>query len=50
MAVVKRWIGVEGVYQEGTVEVDDNATEKEIDAAVFEEAGQLIDWGWSKED
>ena len=46
---VEWWIGIDGDYQEGELEVDDNASEKDIDRMVFEEIGQLIDWGWRKD-
>jgi len=38
--------GYAGVIHEGEIEVEDNATDDEIDAMVREEAFDCIEWGW----
>jgi len=40
--------GFVGGDREGEVEVEDNATEQEIDAIIREEVFNFISWGWTE--
>lgn len=47
-----RWYlntGFAGCNYEGDFEVEDDATEDEIEVLAKEEAFNVIDWGWVKE-
>lgn len=50
MRIIKWWsgAGMVGSDREGEVEVEDDATEKEIDAIVREEVFNHFEWGWSE--
>lgn len=41
-------IGMQGCDRSGEVEVDDDATDADIEAAVREEVFNFISWGWEK--
>ena len=41
-------IGLAGCRQAGSVEVEDDATNEDIDAIVREEVFNLVEWGWSE--
>lgn len=40
--------GQSGGTQSGTIEVEDDATDEQIDSAVGEEVFNIISWGWSE--
>lgn len=42
--------GIQGADRSGTVEVDDDATEADIDAIVREEVFNFISWNWWEEE
>ncbi|MEJ0095149.1 MAG: hypothetical protein WDN46_17550 [Methylocella sp.] len=50
--IVKYWIdrGVSGNDIEDEIELDDDATDHEIDEAVKEEMCNVISYGWEKKD
>ncbi len=52
MKKVYWWLetGFVGCDHEGYFEVEDNATEEEIDKIAREEAFDNIDWGWKVEE
>jgi hypothetical protein len=41
-------VGVAGCEQEGTIEVDDDATEEDIDAAVSDDMFNVVSWSWKE--
>lgn len=41
--------GTQGCDREGEIEVEDNATDDEIDADVREEVFGFVEWCWSEE-
>lgn len=50
-AMIIKWTcetGYANCTHEGEVEVDDNATDEEIDEIVREEVFEYIGWGWEK--
>jgi hypothetical protein len=49
--IIKWWLetGKQGGAESGEIEVEDNATEKEIDLLVREEVFNIVSWGWSDE-
>lgn len=42
--------GFAGETYKGEIEVDDNATDEEIDELVREEVFNVIEWGWERKD
>lgn len=42
-------IGLVGCRRGGTLDVDDDADEKEIEEIVREEVFQHVDWNWERE-
>lgn len=40
--------GMQGCDRSGEIEVEDTATEEEIDHLVREEAFNFIEWGWNE--
>lgn len=52
MKKIRWWseTGTVGADRDGEIEVDDSATEDEIDAAVREEVFNYFSWGWSPSD
>ncbi len=52
MRAIEWWLetGKQGGDESGEIEVEDNATEEEIDALVREEVFNIVSWGWSEKD
>jgi hypothetical protein len=42
-------IGLAGCNQAGTIEVEDNATEDDIQERVRDEVFNVVEWGWSED-
>lgn len=42
--------GQSGGTHTGTIEVEDDATEEQIESAVSDEVFNIISWGWSERD
>lgn len=40
--------GLQGADWSGEIEVEDNATDEQIDAMVREEVFNIISWGWTE--
>ena len=40
--------GMQGSRQSGEIEVDDDATDEQIEDAVREEVFNIVSWGWTE--
>lgn len=49
MKKVKWYIALDGTKEEDEFEVEDNATDEEIEEMAKEAAFNYIDWGWKKD-
>jgi hypothetical protein len=41
-------IGLQGCDRSGEIEVEDDATDEQIDAVVREEVFNFVEWGWEE--